>query len=451
MHLKKSLGLWDSSSLMFSAMVGTGIFFSTGHILTASPNSWIVLLAWVFGGLIAYSGAVSYGFLARIYPVAGGEYIYLKEAYHPSLAFISGWTSLLITFSASVSVLGLAIHSYLIGILPWIPSWEIYSFPILGMEIHFGSPQLTGILCIFFFSLTNHFGMVSGIRVQNFITVIKLFGLFAFIFFGFLSWNWEISNLGNLPDFSFDSGASLILATVTVTYSYLGWNMITYVAEEIQDPNRNIGRAILISCVFVTLLYFGLNFLFLTSVPASNLVGQDEIVMISANSLWGANSIPWIAGFTIWIMLGSMSAILIGGSRIYIAMARDGLFFRSFADLHPKYKSPYKSIWFQFLYACLFLTIQDIESLLYIITFTIIILTVIISTIPIYYRIRGIGRDIHLPLFPYTPILFIILNCILAYELFVTKMDSAIWGLMITLSGIPFYLVFRYLNGKRKA
>jgi APA family basic amino acid/polyamine antiporter len=442
--------LKDAIALMVSAMVGTGIFFSTGHILKTTTNSWIILAAWLLGGCLAYCGAITYGYLARVHPHAGGEYVYLKEAYSPVPAFLSGWVALAVSFSASVSVLGLAMFGYLKIFLPetWGIDWYTESF--LGLVLEFGPRQVLGMFLILGLSFLNHRGVKLGIRMQNILTLLKILGLFGFLSIGFLSPRISWESLSPLPDISLDSLQSLLIATLTVTYSYLGWNMITYVAEEIRNPDKDIPQAIGISCLLVTTLYLGLNLLFLVSAPIPESIGKDEIAILSAKVLFGESSLPLLSGLICIILFGSMSAILIGGSRIYLAMARDRLFFPQFARLHPKHKTPSLAIWLQCFMACLFLFVRDIEVLLYMITFSILIMTSLISVIPMIYKFQKIAPEITLPGYPWTPLFFLFLNLFIGYELVHSQPESALWSLAITGSGIPLYLFFRYRKRNRK-
>ncbi|WP_246838105.1 APC family permease, partial [Leptospira mayottensis] len=347
---------------MFSSMVGPGIFITTGYILHQVPNPNIVLLAWILGGFLAVAGAMSYAKSASLFPYAGGDYVYLKEAYSPIVAFASGWLSLSINFSASISLSALAFSKSFFSLFN--PSWDIYffDFPFLGLTISIGNAQILAMCAILLFTIINFFGISTASRIQNLFTSVKILGLVSFVILGFIIGNYDTSRFQSfslLP--SGLGGMELLLAgVIPVTYSYLGWNMITYVAEEVKDPDKNIYKAVLYSCALVTILYILINFLFLSSAPISELSG-DKIGITASSFLFGSKATIFITAFICWAFLGSISAYIIGGSRIYFAMARDGFFFSNMAKLHSKHKSPYMSLLFQCGYACLFCFVKEIE------------------------------------------------------------------------------------------
>jgi APA family basic amino acid/polyamine antiporter len=443
MELKRSLGLFDSVSLMFSSMVGSGIFFTTGYLLKETSEPWVVVLSWVMGGILAVSGALSYSYLARLYPKAGGDYIYLKEAYPPIVAFTSGWASLTTNFSASISVLGLALSRYLLDVFPGLDFPVIAQTSILGMVVEAGPRQIIGITAIGFFTFINLFGIHSAVKVQNTFTAIKILGLLSFVAFGFLLGSPHWSNLYPTEPIQPHHISELFLCVIPVSFAYLGWNLVTYVAEDIKDPNRNILLSTLISCGLVTMLYTLINILYLISTPRELLVGQEGIGTIAAVALFGPSAKVWISGFIGWVILGSMSAVIIGGSRIYVAMARDRLFFASFANLHPKYNSPVHALIFQFFYASLFIFFKDIESLLYMITCAILLLSTLTGVSVFILKKRNHDSSIKLPFFPWTPLFFIGFNVVLIGVIFWGKPVEALWGLGFTLTSIPAYFYFR--------
>ncbi|RHX95428.1 amino acid permease [Leptospira yasudae] len=444
MQLKRSLNLFDSISLMFSSMVGPGIFITTGYILHQVPNPNIVLLAWILGGFLAVAGAMSYAKSASLFPYAGGDYVYLKEAYSPIVAFASGWLSLSINFSASISLSALAFSKSFFSLIN--PSWDIYffEFPFLGLTISIGTAQMLAMGAILLFTIINFFGISTASRIQNLFTGVKILGLVSFVVLGFIIGNYDTSRFQSfslLP--SGWSGMELLLAgVIPVTYSYLGWNMITYVAEEVKDPDKNIYKAVLYSCALVTTLYILINFLFLSSGSVAELSG-DKIGITASSALFGPKATILITAFICWAFLGSISAYIIGGSRIYFAMARDGFFFQNMAKLHSKHKSPYMSLLFQCGYACLFCFVKEIESLLYLITCSTLLLATITAYTPILFEKRHYKLKFRIPGYPYTTYLYIASNVGIIATLLWNKPTEAFWGVGFTLLSVPMYYYFK--------
>jgi APA family basic amino acid/polyamine antiporter len=433
-------------------MVGSGIFFTSGFLIKETGNIWIVLFCWLVGGLLALMGSITYAYAARLLPYAGGDYVYLKVAYSPAIAFMSGWSSLLTNFSASVSVLALAFGQYVLILFPSFPKWASPTISFLGLDLQVSSSTMIGILPILFFSILNYFGIKSAVRVQNVFAVIKITGLLLFLGFGFslgqTHWNYLLDTA--LPSFS-DSGllSKILIGIVPVSFSYLGWNMITYIAEEVKSPEKTILRSAVTACLLVCGLYVSLNLLFLISAPASELAGKEGIGAIAFQRLFGGELSILTTGFIAWVILGSLSAILIGGSRVYFAMARDGVFLPEFSKIHPKYHSPYVSIFFQAFVAILFCFVKEIESLLYMITCSILILSCLTAATPFRFNKMGYKSDYKIPFYPLPIIIYILSNLAVMFVLFSEKPITAIWGLVITLMSLPIYFIFR-LDKKMK-
>ncbi|WP_411824826.1 APC family permease [Leptospira sp. 'Mane'] len=446
MELKRSLNLFDSISLLFSSMVGSGIFFTSGFLLQETGNPWIVLICWALGGLLALCGSITYAYAARLLPFAGGDYVYLKVAYSPLLAFVSGWSSLLTNFSACISVLALAFGKYICILFPNIPTWNSPTYLFLGVDFQIGTSTFIGIIPILFFSGLNFFGIKSAVRVQNFFAVIKIIGLVLFLIFGFSlgNANWGYLLDAPFPDFlSLSFLSKLLIGIVPVSFSYLGWNMITYIAEEVKSPEKNLVQSATTACLLVAGLYISINTLFLISAPAEVLSGQDGIGAIAFQKLLGSHLSILTTGFISWVILGSLSAIIIGGSRVYFAMARDGAFLPSFAKIHKKYHSPYVSIFFQALVAILFLLVKEIEALLYMITCSILVLSCLTALTPFRFEKMGFKSEYKIPFYPVPIFIYVIANIAVMIVLFKEKPVNALWGLMITLSAIPVYYGFR--------
>ncbi len=427
-------------------MVGSGIFFTSGFLIKETGNVWIVLLCWLLGGILALTGSVTYAYAARLLPYAGGDYVYLKVAYSPAIAFMSGWSSLLTNFSASVSVLALAFGQYVLFLFPSIPKWSSPSFTVLGLDLQVGTQTAIGILPILFFSTLNYFGIKSAVRVQNVFAVLKIIGLLSFIIIGFslgnTNWSYLINEtLPNLSDTNLFK--KILIGIVPVSFSYLGWNMITYIAEEVKSPEKTILKSAVTACVLVCALYVSINLLFLVSAPAEKLSGKEGIGAIAFEQLFGGDYAILTTGFIAWVILGSLSAILIGGSRVYFAMARDGVFLPNFSKIHRKHHSPYISIFFQAVVAILFCLVKEIESLLYMITCSILILSCLTAATPIRFNKMGFESDYKIPFYPWPIVLYILSNLAVMYVLFSEKPITAIWGLVITLMSLPIYYLFR--------
>ncbi|PJE04208.1 MAG: amino acid permease [Leptospira sp.] len=448
-HLKRSLNLKDSISILFSSMVGSGVFITTGIIYGILDSPWLVLLTWMLGAIFSMAGAFTFAKLAIFFPYAGGDYIYLKKAYSPLVAFMSGWASLLITFSASISVLGLALGEYLSFIFPYDSKHTFFYYTLYGLDIKLGYPGLVGVGAIFLFTIINYFGIHRASIFQNLLSLIKVLGLLIFSAVAIFTHINQFQIFIPSPNFAdiYDKSPFILIAIIPVIFSYLGWNMVTYIAEEVKDPEKNISRTIIYGSGLVAILYLIVNLAFLLTLSPEQLRKNEGIATLSAIQVFGEPAKFYFSIFFCLVILGSLSATIIGGSRIYFAMARDGLFFPFLSKLHNHYKSPYNSLVFQAMYASIFI-IFDLKFLLYMITCAILILSALTAFSVFIFEKRGHKSKYQIPFYPITPVVYI-LGCIfLVIYLALQNPLEAFSGMSILLTSIPVYLIFRkkFLN-----
>jgi len=445
LYLARNLKLKDSVPILFSSMVGSGVFVTTGIVYGILEDPWLVLLAWILGALFSVAGAFTFAKLAILFPFAGGEYVYLRKAYSPLVAFLNGWASLLITFSASISVLGLAFGEYLSFLLPYESSHTFFRFEILGVAIQFGYPGLVGVIAIFVFTFINYFGIQKASFIQNAIFVLQILGFLLFSVSAIVFMGEEgLSKFPEFPDLAkvLSRSTSLYTAIIPVIFSYLGWNMVTYIAEEVVEPEKNISRTILLGTLLVSVLYLLVNFGFLITLEPPVLAANEGIGIRASMAVFGNSGKIYFSLFFCIVILGSLSASIIGGSRIYFAMARDGLFFPFLSKVHVHYKSPYNSLIFQAVYASMFV-VFDLEFLLYTITAAILLLSALTAFSVFVFERRGLESRYKIPFHPFTPLLYIGGCLYLVYHLSIENPSQAGFGILILLTGIPVYFLFK--------
>ena len=425
---------------MVTSIIGSGIFFTTGFMLKDLDSPAGILFCWFLGGIFAISGALTYSYPAVLFPRAGGDYIYLKEAFSPLLAFMSGWSSLLANLTANISVLALAFGDHVLILFPSLKDFVFLKEDIFGLKLEFGSLQIISILLVLFFTYINVRGVKQAVKVQNFITGIKLGGLILFIVVGYFFGNKTGSLNLSSGSLSFEG---IALGLVPVTFSYLGWNMITYLAGEVENPSRNIPFSILLSCLITMGIYLSINLLYLLSAPLEELQGRDGIGVIAAKAMFGPEVGILFTFFILWMVAGSLSSILMGASRVYYAMAKDSVFFPSLADLHPNYGTPYKSLYFQSVYASVLLLFGNIQSLIFMITCAVFLLSTLTALSVFKLKRNHPELAYKLPLYPFPPLLFASGNLVLIIYLTYNSWQNTVWGLGLSLSGIPVYFLFR--------
>lgn len=312
----RRLGLTIAAAIVVANMIGTGIFTSTGFQAASLHDPWTMLLTWVVGGVLALCGAASYAELGARMPKAGGEYVYLREAYHPAVGFMSGWVSLTAGFSAPIAVSALAFAGY-VGALHEGLAGD-------------GTRQLIAIALILSMTAMHAFDTVFGGRVQTAFTIGKVLLIAVLIVAGFLvgdgSWSHFASRQGGLDNVASNSFA---VSLMYVSFAYSGWNAAAYIAGDIRDPQRTLPRALLLGTGLVMALYVLLNVVFLYAVPPAVMAGEGgggpivEVGHHAAIALFGGSAGSLLSSLIALALVSSVSAMVMAGPRVYSAMAAD--------------------------------------------------------------------------------------------------------------------------------
>jgi APA family basic amino acid/polyamine antiporter len=446
-ELKRELSLFSAIMLVVANMVGTGIFTTTGFIMQEVGSPWAMLASWLIGGLIALFGALCYGELGALFPQAGGEYVYLREGYGKAMGFLSGWISLIVGFSAPIAAAAIAFATYLFQALPL--SGEGLELTARGMRLLELSPiTLTGVGVILLLSLIHFHSLTLGSRVQNGLTLFKIAILVLFIICGFWLGQGSTEHMAaDLRPGSLFQG-SFAVSLIFVAFAYSGWNAASYLGGEITNPGKNLPLALVIGTVLVMGLYLLLNMIFLYALSPEEMSGVLEIGTKSAVSLFGASS---GAIFSLAIALGLLSvlsAMIMSGPRIYYAMARDNVFFKTFSHVRQGRSSPAHSIFLQAGIACVMVLTTSFNGLLLYVGFTLSLFAAL--TVLGLFRIRWSRPELRSRYrtlgYPVTPILFVLANAwIISYTL-ASRPLSSICGLVTIGSGLAVYWHFRRRN-----
>ncbi len=351
MRLPRRLGAGAATSVVVANMIGTGIFTTTGLMLARVESGWLVLLCWLVGGCVALCGALSYAELAAMMPRAGGEYVYLHDIYGPLPAFLTGWTSFFAGFSAPIAATGVACAAYLsaAGLLP--DTW------LAGRG--------TAIVIVAVLTAIHYRGVRLGTWVQSVLTGVTLLLLGGLILAGFAaghgSWQFlEVSNSFWAPG----RPSQLGIALLWVMFAYSGWNASAYIAEEVQQPARTLPRSLVLGTLAVMVIYLLVNLLYFFAAPPAALSGVVAVGEVAAQQMFGDWTGAWLAALISLALLASLSACMFIGPRVYYAMARDALFFRFAARIHPRFETPGLSIAAQGLCAVLMIVSGTFEQLL---------------------------------------------------------------------------------------
>lgn len=442
--LERKLGLGSATVLVIANMVGTGIFTISGFILLELQNTQMLLLAWFLGGLFALIGALCYGELGSVFPHAGGEYIYLRKIFGPLSAFLSGWISLIVGFSAPIAAASIAFATYLLG------SQEIswFSLELFGVEIiDLNLISFVAIICVLVLSYVHIHSVDFGKNVQNFLTSIKVFFVILLIAGGFAFGKGDPTRVTQALFNSQESVsfAAFALALVFISFAYSGYNAASYLGAEIKDPQKNLPLSLFLGTLFVTLLYLLLNLVYVYALPKESMSGMLEVATGASNALFG-ETLGSVLSFAIAIgLLSVVSAMIMSGPRVYYAMAKDGLFFKGFQTICQERKTPKKAIYLQAVLAIAMILTATFETLLIYIGVTLSLASML--TILALMQLRR-SKSIHIypyktPLYPLFPLVFLVANIGIVIFSFISRVEILYYAGITIILGVLFYFWFR--------
>ena len=443
--LRRELGLGSATVLVIANMIGSGIFTTSGFILAELGSPAALLVCWLVGGLFALAGALCYGELGAMLPEAGGEYAYLRRAFGPLPAFVSGWISLIVGFSAPIAAAAIAFATYLLGgeRAPWL-TLE------LGGQAWLTLSPVTALACgaIIVLSLVHYHSLRVGQRVQNLLTLFKLGFILLFIVVGLGLGDGELAHFDQpLPEAS-PGPADFAVALIFVSFAYSGWNAAAYLGAEIRDPGRNLPQALALGTGLVVVLYLLLNLVYVYALSPAEMEGVLEVGATAASALFG-NEVGTLFALAIALgLLSVLSAMIMAGPRVYYAMARDGLFFRRFGRVHSARRTPAQSILLQAAIAILMILVAAYDALLVYIGFT-LSLSAALTVIGLL-RLRRLHPEQHRPYrtigYPATPLLFLAGSlCIVIYAL-ISRPVVGLYGIVTLAIGLLLYRLFRSAN-----
>ena len=436
--LKRQLGLFDSSMMVIGIVIGSGIFMTTGLMAEAIPSASLILLAWVLGGLQMLAGALTYAELGAAMPKAGGQYVFLREAYGQLPGFLFGWIAFVAYISGTNAALAIAVAEHVGSFYPSLTTQNIIidvgSFSI-------SSGQIFALSLILILSIINYLGIVFGKWIQNIFTVLKIGSILLFALTGlFISTGNHIDMSLNTTNMSIGSILTgMGIALVAVNWTVGGWEYITFAAGEIKNPKRNLPLALIIGTVTILTLYFLVNIAYLKVLPMDSLIGEIKVGEMTARSLYG----PGIGGLFVLVIIVSMFGALNGnilvGSRVYYAMAKDHLFFSKAADVHPKFHTPGNAIIIQGFWAAALTLTGTFEELITLVVFVNFMLW--IASASTVFVLRKKQPDLDRPYkvwgYPYVPAFFIIFSSAIMVNTFFKSPEQSLMGLGLTLLGIP--------------
>jgi basic amino acid/polyamine antiporter, APA family len=465
---KPSLGLFDGTMIVAGSMIGSGIFIVSADITRNVGSAGWLVFVWVITGFMTLTAALSYGELSGMFPKAGGQYVYLKEAYNPLIGFLYGWSFFAVIQTATIAAVGVAFSKFLAYLVPELGN-TYFLFDAGIVKVYSG--QLVSIAIICLLTYINSRGVKEGKFIQTLFTSAKLLALFGLIVFGFLlvkesfwSQNWQTgfeakqdlgvtSPNGDLIPTGWKNigGAALMgaiaSAMVGSIFSSDSWNNVTFVAGEMKNPKRNIGLSLFLGTFIVTIIYVSANLMYLNVMPLDGLQSlafpaDDRVAVEAAHRMFPSIGTYVIAGLIMVSTFGCNNGLILAGARVYYTMAKDGLFFKSVGVLN-RAAVPQVALWIQCLVASLWCLSGKYGQLLDMISF-VVVLFYILTIIGIFI-LRKKRPDAERPYkafgYPVLPIIYVLMGIAFCILLIIYKPQFTWPGFIIVLLGVPLYYI----------
>jgi APA family basic amino acid/polyamine antiporter len=438
----------SATALVVSNMIGVGIFTTTGFLAGDLGQPSLVIGIWLVGAALALAGALCYSELATNFPRSGGEYVYLTEAWGPTLGFVNGWVSFFAGFAAPIAAAALAISAYLAFFFPSVAPDSAAGMVIpLGIaQITIGGAQVVACAIVLTFTIVNVLGVSQVAALQNVLTATKLVVIGGFLLLGFTVGNGDWAHFSQ--PLARTSATPLLsqfaVSLIFVFYGYSGWNAAVYVAEEIRDPDRTLPLALVSGTLIVAGLYVALNVLYIYAAPLSELAGVLAVGAKAATSLFGEQAGGLFSGAMAASLLATVNAMSMIGPRVYYAMAHNGAFFSAAGKLHPRWHSPYVAVIAQGVCCCVLILTGTFESLAYYIGFTLFLFSAL-SVLAIFRFRRRPGwkrsRWVNIA-YPFLPLVYVATNVWVFVYFAQLRRLEAIWTVVTILVGAVVYQVY---------
>ncbi|WP_221390023.1 APC family permease [Dyadobacter sp. NIV53] len=460
---KPSLGLVDATMLVAGSMIGSGIFIVSADITRNTGSVGWLMFVWAITGFMTLTAALSYGELSAMFPKAGGQYVYLKEAYNPLISFLYGWSFFTVIQTATIAAVAVAFAKFTAYLLP------MFSEDLVAINLGFlqiSPAQLLSLVLIILLTFINTRGVNSGKIIQTTFTLTKLLSLLGLIVFGLIfmvpeiwNTNWDASAMWDLHKLNVDGSIesyTTIAAFGAIAASMVGsifssdsWNNVTFIAGEIKNPQRNIGLSLALGTIIVTVIYLLTNVMYTGVLSLQEIASadKDRVAVSASHVIFGSAGTIIIAVMIMISTFGCNNGLIMSGARVYYSMAKDGLFFKKVGVLN-KNSVPEFGLWIQCVIACLWSLSGKYGNLLDMISFVVVVFYML--TIVGIFILRKKRPDAPRPYkafgYPFLPIIYIVMGIAFCVLLIIYKPEYTWPGLIIVLLGIPVY----YLIAKKE-
>lgn len=429
--LKRVLSLLDATMINAGGIIGSGIFMVPATVAMFTGSASLFFMVWIAGGIVSLFGALSVAELGAAMPRAGGQYVYLSEAYGPVWGYLYGWSAVAVINTASIAAVGVAFSEYL-----------RFFFPITDVSI-----KGIAVATIVLLTIINILDVKSGARFQNVFTISKLGAIFVIIILGLVMEGGSNQNLS--PFFSDQSFTELVgplgLAMVSVLWTFDGWIFITYVAGEVKNPGRNIPLSLIFCMLIVVTIYLLLNYVLIYTLGFTGMNGSDLVVSDAASVFLGNKGAAIVTLIILISLIGANNGFVLTSARINYAMAKDKLFFYQASQIHPRFKSPSNALIIQCVWASLLTFTGTFNQLITYIIFASWIFYGMSAGAVIILRNKkpDMERPYKTPVYPWIPIIFILFAIFLTINTIIEAPRDAAIGAGIILAGLPMYYYWK--------
>lgn len=458
-NMKRELSLFDATMLVAGSMIGSGIFIVSSDIVRHVGSAGWLIFIWVLTGVVTLVAALSYGELSAMYPKAGGQYVYLREAYSRMVAFLYGWSLFMVIQAGTIAAVGVAFAKFAAYL--YAPLGDEYILMDAGI-FQLNSAQLVAIGTIVILTWLNARGIKNGKIIQTVFTIVKILSLGGLIVMGLLAafnadiWQANWSNAWEHVRWDVDSGtavsiggaavfAGIVSAMVGSLFSSDAWNNVTFIAGEIRNPQRNVGLSLFLGTLIVTVIYVAANLMYLAtlSMPDIAFAPADRVAVSAAQEIFGSAGTIVIAVMIMISTFGCNNGLILAGARVYYTMSRDGLFFRQAGDLN-KFEVPGWGLWAQCLWASVLCLTGRYGDLLNYVIFVVLIFYAL--TIIGIFVLRRKQPDLPRPYkafgYPVLPALYVLAAFTICIGLLIYQPTFTWPGLIIVLLGIPVFFMW---------
>jgi len=437
---KRALGPFDATMVVIGGIIGSGIFINPYIVAGRLDSPALVLAAWAAGGVIALAGAFAYAELGALFPRVGGQYAYLRDGLHPLAGFLYGWALLAVIESGAIAAVAIAFASY--------------SLRLIGQTA--SSPVPLAILALLILSVINYIGVKPGSRVLNVLVVLKISALGILIVFGFFAPAHDLwwTTVRSPPNVSGPAIVAFGAALVPILFAYGGWQNANYVAEEIENPRRNLPLSIIGGTVAVVAIYVLVNVVYLRALGLDGLAATTTPAADAARRMFGAFGDRFVTAAIAISTFGFLDLAILAPTRVYYAMAADGLFVPALAKLHPTFRTPGVAIAVQTVWSCLLTLTGSYDQLLNYVVFadwiffglTVFTVLVFRRTLPVEQRAPGFRA----PGYPLVPALFVLTASAIVLSVVWADPRSASRGSLLLAAGVPVFYWFNRTAHRRQ-